>query len=171
MQKGRPSKYNAEVADAICRRLSHGEPLNAICKDEEMPGLSTVMDWLNPRGKFFKPNFSELYARAREIQADTLADEILEIADNSANDWEPVLDKEGVIVDIKVNREAIDRARVRIDARKWRAARMAPKRWGDRVEQVHTGDASADPIKLLLEEIAQAPASKPQDHIKEKDVG
>lgn len=79
--------------------------------------------------------FSKQYARAREAQADTLADEILEIADDTSRDT-IATEKNGE----QPNSEWITRSRLRVDARKWLASKMAPKKYGDRIEASHTGE-------------------------------
>jgi hypothetical protein len=102
---GRPSKFSDKLADRICERIANGESLRSICADKNEPGKRTVMTWLSSNEAF-----RHQYARAREDQADHYADEIIEIADNEAD---------------------TNRARVRIDARKWKASKLAPKRYGD----------------------------------------
>ena len=104
---GRPSSFTQEVADAICLRLADGESLREICRDESMPGRETVRRWL-----LENEGFRGQYARAREDHADSNADHALEIAHASTT-------------------ESAQRDRLEIDTLKWRAARMAPKRWGD----------------------------------------
>jgi len=98
-----------------------------------MPAQSTVYDWL-----FKYPAFAEQYTRAREEQADTLADEIIAIADE-----DPVMaeyrDKDGNLVDIKIDSGYVNYQRQRIDARKWTAMKLKPKKYGDKL--VHAGDA------------------------------
>jgi len=97
-----------------------------------MPAQSTVYEWL-----FRHPSFAEQYTRAREEQADTLADEIIAIADE-----DPVMaeyrDKDGNLVDIKIDSGYVNYQRQRIDARKWTAMKLKPKKYGDKV--VHAGD-------------------------------
>ena len=88
-----------------------------------MPAKAMVFRWL---GKF--PSFSDQYARAREAQADAIFDEILDIADDSANDW---VEREG---GPQLNGEHVQRARLRIDARKWMAGKMRPKVYGDKLD-------------------------------------
>jgi Bacteriophage Sf6, terminase small subunit-like len=61
------------------------------------------------------------------MQADLMADEIIEIADDARNDW---VMRDGQRV---LDRENINWARLRIDARKWLMARLAPKKWGNRL--------------------------------------
>ena len=111
-------EYSEDLAALICGRLADGESLKAICMTQGCPNKKVVYKWLATR-----PDFLALYTQAREDQADTLAEEILAISDDSSKD----LDENG-----KVDREVIDRARLRVDSRKWIAARLKPKRWGDR---------------------------------------
>lgn len=124
----RPSSFTQETADAICLRLTEGESLRGICRDEEMPAASTVFKWLADRKEF-----SEQYARAREAQADHMAEEILQIADDGSNDTYQTENGEAV------NHDVIARSRLRVDARKWLAAKMAPKKYGDKVTTELTG--------------------------------
>ena len=92
-----------------------------------MPAQSTVYDWLL---RF--PEFAEQYTRAREEQADTLADEIIAIADESPETVE-VRDKEGNVIDIKIDSGYVGYQKQRIEARKWTAMKLKPKKYGDRV--------------------------------------
>jgi hypothetical protein len=131
MSIGRPSDYSAEAAADICARLAAGEPLVRICREDDKPHLSTVYRWLAAH-----EDFREIYARAREDQADTLADEIVEIADDGRNDT--YTDGEGVE---RVNQDVINRSRLRVDARKWVAAKLKPRKYGDKVTTEH---ANAD---------------------------
>lgn len=126
---GRPSDYNAKITESICERLSLGESLREICSSEDMPSKTTVMRWLNA-----KPEFRDQYARAREAQAEHWADEIIEIADDGTNDWTERQNKDGSTYDA-VDNEVINRSRLRVDTRKWLMARMAPKKYGDKVTQ------------------------------------
>ena len=109
----RTLEYSQEVADAICERLVNGESMRTICKDEDMPAVSTVFRWLT-----MVPAFSEQYARARDEQADTLADEILAIADTA---------------------EDAQKARLQVDVRKWYAGKLRPKKYGEKVTQEVSG--------------------------------
>jgi hypothetical protein len=125
---GRPSDYSDELAAEICGKLASGKPLTKICAEESMPCESTVYLWLKKQ-----EGFSEMYARAREDQADTLADEMLEIADDSSRD---TLKTEAGEV---CNTEYVQRSRLRVDTRKWIASKLKPRKYGDKVE--HTGPA------------------------------
>lgn len=129
MPIGRPSDYSFETAADICSRLAAGEALSKICRDERMPALSTIYVWMSKH-----PEFAEMYARAREDQADTLADEILEIADDGRNDTYE--DEDGRRI---TDWEIVNRSKLRVDARKWIAAKLKPKKYGDKVSAEHSG--------------------------------
>ncbi|OBU84574.1 hypothetical protein [Chromobacterium subtsugae] len=141
----RPSKYSRAVVERICERLACGHSLTRICRDPKMPSMSMVMRWLDKHTEF-----REQYARAREIQADTLADEILDIADDGQNDTYPI-DGTGAT---GVNHDVIARSRLRVDARKWYASKLAPKKYGEMVKQEITG---ADDGPLIVEIVRYAP--------------
>jgi len=137
---GRPTIFTQDLADTICVRLSLGESLRSICRDDHMPAQQTVYVWLN-RDKAFQ----DQYARAREEQADTHADEIIAIADEDP-EVNPIRDKDGNVIDIKIDSGYVAYQKQRIEARKWTAAKLRPKKYGERV--THAGD---DESPLVLE--------------------
>lgn len=126
MKTGRPSEFTEAMADAICEKIAEGESLRAICRDAEMPAKSTVFKWLTQQ-----QTFADQYAHAREAQADALADEICDIADDGSNDWMERRREDGSVDDV-VNHEHITRSKLRVDARKWVAAKLKPKKYGER---------------------------------------
>ena len=134
MKGGRPEIYTPTLASAVLARLSEGESLRSICRDEEMPARATVYAWVleNTNG------FSGQYSRARELQAHALADDLLEIADNGTNDWMKRNDADNP--GWAVNGEHINRSRLRFDARRWAASKILPKVYSDRVQQALTGE-------------------------------
>ena len=103
------------------------------------------MAWLDGS----KPAFSEQYARAREAQADKLAEESLQIADDGRSDT--YLDAEG---NEKTDNEAIQRSRLRVDTRKWLASKMAPKKYGDKVAIGGADDLG--PVQTVAKEMTDA---------------
>ncbi len=135
--RGRPTRYTPDVATDICTRLAEGGSLRSICDDAAMPARSTVTGWLFD-GEH--EDFMDQYARAREAQAEARADEIVDIADDESGDF--TTDEDGKRV---VNHEHIQRSRLRVDARKWIAAKLLPKRYGDKLQ--HTGDGGG-PIRV-----------------------
>lgn len=149
---GRPSSFTAQMGNTICERLADGESLRAICADEGMPPQATVFRWLAVNDLF-----REQYARAREAQADVLADETIAIADDGRNDWMEKIGKDGEAVGWQVNGEAVARSRLRVEARKWFAAKLQPKKYGDRTTLA--GDAE-NPLSFVMEQIAANPKSR-----------
>lgn len=136
---GRPSDYSREVTTAICIRLGLGESLREICRDEDMPDKSTVMRWLASHQEF-----RDQYASAREAQADYYAEEIIEISDDGTNDT--YTDDNG---NTRTDQEVIGRSRLRVDTRKWLMARMAPKKYGDKITQEVTGADGAPLVPII----------------------
>lgn len=117
----------ANAKAAICDRIANGESLRQILSDEHMPASSTVFLWLSNDA-----TFSEQYARAREAQADAVFDDILSIADDGRNDW--MRRKFGDDERWVENGEAIRRSQLRIEARKWMAGKLKPKKYGDKLD-------------------------------------
>jgi hypothetical protein len=125
-------EYSTEIVDRICERIADGESLRSICADDDMPSTTAVMKWLANDAAFVAQ-----YARAREMQADVMFDEILDIADDGRNDWMERRDEEGGNLGWKENGEALNRSRIRIDARKWMAGKLRPKKYGDKLALEH----------------------------------
>jgi Bacteriophage Sf6, terminase small subunit-like len=112
---GRPTKYSPEWAEGFCALIAEGQSVAEICERCDQPSQQSVYTWLREN-----EDFLERYARAREAQADKLFKECLEIADRGS---------EGE----NENPQRIQRDRLRIDTRKWMAARLAPKKYGDQI--------------------------------------
>lgn len=143
---GRPSKYTPEQAVAICERIRKGEWLHKIAGTEGLPPEATLYRWLDDN-----EDFRELYARAREDRTDRMAAEMLEIADDSAEDTIFVQDsdKDGEGAREVQNHEWINRSRLRVDARKWLMSKLAPKRYGDKITQEITGKDGAPLVPVI----------------------
>jgi hypothetical protein len=103
-----------ELIDRILNELMSGRTLRDVCRDDGMPVPSTVLAWMNEH--------RARYDQARKFGYEMTADEILEIADDSRNDWKR--NKAGELV---LNSENIAHARLRINARRWLLARALPK--------------------------------------------
>lgn len=160
-QTGRPTLYSQELATIILAKVMAGESLRSICRDEEMPSRSTVHLWLAK-----SKAFSDQYARACEIRAEELFDEMFEIADDATNDYmlqasKDAGDEDGVSLKAGFNSENVQRSRLRIDTRKWALARMNPKKYGDKITNEVVGKdggpittAAIDTKKLTKEQLA-----------------
>jgi len=141
------STYTEEMADKICERIADGESLKAICEEEGMPSKATVFKWLGQNASFV-----DKYARAREAQADALFDDILSIADDGRNDWMERRGEEDA--GWVANGENIRRAQLRIDARKWMAGKLRPKKYGEKLDIDGTLTHEAgDSIKALMDAV------------------
>lgn len=119
------STYDPEIGDKICERIATSSSgLHTICKEDGMPSVATVFNWLRDNKSFL-----DNYTRAKDCQADFMADEILEIADDTSNDTKYTEDGREY-----ANSEWINRSRLRVDARKWIASKLKPKKYGDKLE-------------------------------------
>ena len=119
---GSAYKWTPEIEAELFMRISDGESLRSICEDDWLPSRETVRKRLMD-----DDDFAGRYARARETQAHTLVDQIIEIADDQSGDWEN--GENGP----RLNAEHIQRSRLRIDARKWMAGKLAPKVYGEKI--------------------------------------
>lgn len=115
--RGRPSGYSVEEADMICAWIADGKSLRSYCREHAREAV-TVYRWLRE-----EKEFALRYARAHDDRADSLADEIVDIADEAVG---------GTNDDIQA-------ARLRIDARKWVSSKLKPQKWGDKVEVEQKG--------------------------------
>lgn len=131
---GRPSTYDHDKAMEICARLTLGQSLQSICaKVPNMPCEATVFHWLNGN-----PSFLKTYLRARELQADSLFDQVLDIADNEGRDIVELKNEEGKTREV-LNPVAVARAKVKIDARFRMAGKLNPKKYGEKLLQEISG--------------------------------
>jgi hypothetical protein len=134
---GRPSGYSPELADVICWQLAMGKTLTSICEAPGMPDESTVRKWaLDQEGEFY-PH----YARARELGYLKMADDILDIVDDGRNDWMTI--RKGDAEFEVVNREVVDRSKLRFEARRWLLSKALPKLYGDKLDVKTTHEAGA----------------------------
>jgi hypothetical protein len=126
---GRPVKYTKETFDEICKRIANGESLRKITRDDDFPEMITVYRWFRQY-----PELCTQYATAKQDRADTYTDEIIEIAD-----------------DLKTSSsEEIQKAKLRVDVRKWIASKHHPRNYGDRVGQ--DDDKKVEPVIIQINE-------------------
>lgn len=131
---GIASSYTDELARKICLLIMEGKTLRAICDDPRMPNKTTITRWLaEPKFEAFR----EMYYYARRVYAELLMDEVIEIADDTSQDWMQTYDKKGEPNGWKPDNEAIQRSRVRIDSRKWLAAKLIPRIYGEKLDIEH----------------------------------
>ena len=117
-RRGAPSLYSDALAQVILDRVATGESLRSICEDDDMPALSTIIQWLaGNRGA--SPDFAPQYARSKELGMEAHVNDMLRIAQSGSGD--------------------VNRDRLVIDVIKWQASKLAPKRYGDRITQEISG--------------------------------
>lgn len=125
---GRPSDYSEKGADLICELIAGGESLRRICLKDGFPDRATVLRWLDKHEEF-----AAKYARARELQGDVMDEDIGEVID-------------------EVRSGAMDpqAGRVVLAGLQWRAAKLAPKKYGDKiaVDANHSGGVT---LKVVSE--------------------
>ena len=115
---GRPTDYTDELVDRICEEIASGRSLNRICKTESWaPDKSTFYRWM-----YKHESIRDKYARAKNACQEFAAEDILEIA----NDATP---------------ETYNVARLKVDAHKWVASKLLPKRYGEKQQLEHTGES------------------------------
>lgn len=139
---GRPSDYTPELAAQICHRLAQGESLRQVCRDEGVPSESTVRGWVVDN----RDGFSAQYARARDIGLDALADELLAIADTPQLGVKTKETSDGKTE--TTEGDMIEHRRLQVDSRKWYLSKMAPRKYGDKLQ--HTGDGGG-PVQMIVE--------------------
>ena len=123
-------KDKDNIFEYVCQEIEKGRALRNVLKDENMPSTSTFYQWLdNDEVK------AKQYARATEVRADIIFDDILAIADENTNDTS--INENGIEV---VNNDVIQRSRLRIDARKWVLSKLNPKKFGDKTDITSGGE-------------------------------
>lgn len=141
-KRGAPAfRWTPEIESEILKRMAEGESLRTICKDDWLPSRTTV------RIRAIEDeDFAVRYARARELQADELFDQIKDIADDSTEDW---MDGDG---GPKLDVEHVQRSKLRIDSRKWMAAKLRPKVYGDKIDLNHSGKLAVESVSVSFED-------------------
>lgn len=114
---GRKSKYTEALGELICEQIASGQTLKSICSEKGMPSERTVHYWLTDKDKIA---FLQSYNKSKLVQYDVLFDEIIDISNDDIND-----------TPTKVNR-----ARIKIDARKLYVRTLNPAKYGDKPEPV-----------------------------------
>jgi len=128
---GRPSTFSQEVADEICEHMANGESLREVCSRDNMPNRSTVARWLAA-----SEQFRDQYAHACEMRQEELFDQIIQIADTPQVGTKSVSKATGIEI---TEADMIEHRRLQVEARKWALGKMAPKKYGDKVQTELTG--------------------------------
>lgn len=139
MTRGRKSEYTPALGDEICTWIADGGSLLAWCR-KSGASYGTIMRYLSSNDEF-----RDNYARAREDQAHKLAEEILHIADTPMIGVKTKTDKDGNVE--TTEGDMIEHRRLQVDARKWYAGKVAPKKYGD-FQRTEVSGADGGPVVI-----------------------
>lgn len=134
-------RYPESIKADILAEIANGRSLRSICRDEGMPSVKSFLAWV----KDDENGLGKQYARAMEMRAEALFEEILEIADDGINDTYSKEDGSDA-----VNHDVIARSRLRVDARKWALSKMMPKKYGDKLDLSST-DGTMTPQQVIYQ--------------------
>lgn len=154
-------KWSVELENAICSAIAiNAKGLDEICEENEFPNARSVY-----RRLIESEEFCQRYARARELQLQVLADQIIPLADKDRICQKRTIKADGseeiVILD------QVERTKLQIDSRKWLLAKLNPKKYGDKIE--HTGEVGIKtvivpaPAKSAIPRPASAPVFEEED--------
>lgn len=133
---GRPTIRTPQTDDEIINRLSEGETLRSICRDDHMPHWTTAYSWMDD-----DKAFSLRVACARDIGYDAIGEQALEIADNSTGDTRHT--ERGEACDT----EWVARSKLRVETRLKLLAKWSPKKYGEKTSMEVTG-ANGGPVQV-----------------------
>ena len=129
--------YTEPLAAEICGRISDGELLLSICKEENTPTVRRVNEWLKDHS-----DFAQLYENAIRDRLVIFEEQTIEISDSMQNDFKTIVKngKERRVVDPEV----IARAKLRVDSRHKYLKAYKPERWGE--QSTLTVNNNSDPV-------------------------
>lgn len=154
MAAGRTTTYTLEIAERICKDIAtSNKGIVEICNNcDDYPCHQTVSEW-----RIRNKEFGAMYARAKQDQVEFLVDEILTICDDTSKD--KILNDKGILV---TDHEHVNRSRLRIDTRKWIAAKLAPRLYGDKTVIEQTTVHKLDESNIAELETAKKAYEKPE---------
>jgi hypothetical protein len=136
----------------VLKAVEGGEPLGRTLKLPDMPSRRKFYDWIRD-----DESMRERYARACELRADAIFEEIFDIADETSRDT--IITEKGEIP----NSEWINRSRLRVDARKWALSKMNPKKYGDKLDVTSGNKPMAMPAIVGMVIKNETPIDEPTD--------
>jgi hypothetical protein len=133
-------EFSEKIAQEICVSLATSSlGIRKLRKNNpHWPSVETIFRWLHDN-----PLFRQQYTRAKQNQIDSFIDDVIDIADDTSNDW--VQNEKGTTV---ANHDHINRARLRIDVRKWLACKLVPKIYGDSKEVKENSDDAISQFRV-----------------------
>jgi hypothetical protein len=134
---GRKTILTEELTAAICAHVAAGNSVRSL----KVCDPSSVFGWIQKNREF-----AARYAEAKQIALERMAEEVLDISDDDSRD----LDDDGA-----PNHAAVQRARLMVDSRKWLLAKLAPKKYGDRLELAGEVSLTTSRAQVMRERAAK----------------
>lgn len=147
---GGKTSYTQELADEIVARISDGETLRAICREEHMPAWRTVYDWIASN-----QDFSTRIARARDLGFDAIAEQALSIADTPVQGTRRKETADGVET---IYEDMLGHRKLQVETRLKLLAKWSPKKYGEKPE--FPEDEKEIPPTHVIFEVVDASAKK-----------
>jgi hypothetical protein len=151
-----PPSYTPELDAEICQRVASGETLRAICRDAHMPSWVTVYEWRKANA-----DFAARLAAARELGADAIAEEALQIADTTKLGERTEDSEQGLKV---VREDMLGHRKLQIETRLKLLAVWFPRKYGQRIDMTTAGES----LNLTPEQRAAKLASIAQQAARRK---
>jgi hypothetical protein len=139
-------QYSDALAQEICERIASGELLTVICLDEHLPTVRCCNQWLRDHGEF-----AALYQSALSDRLSIFEEQLVQIADEAARDFDEVKSKGSVrrVLDPGKNQAA----KMRIEVRRLHLKAGKPQKWGDSATIITKSDDAFDPAGMNAEEL------------------
>ena len=158
MPAGRPiDPVPQNVADEVTDWISEGKTLREYCRQPEKPSYGTIYNWVNK-----DEEFAERFARAREQGEEIIAQECLAIADDGTNDYMEQQHGDDEESSWRFNGEHVQRSKLRVDTRLKLLAKWNPKKYGDKIQNEHSGEIRTIVVEPDQKPDANRPALKPE---------
>jgi terminase small subunit-like protein len=154
--------YSQALGFEICRRIGSGEVLTVICAEPTMPPIDIVFDWLETAGNVELSAFQLDYEAAEKRRDRVYEDQLIEIADDSTNDYVDKVNQKTQETFRVVDQEVITRSKLRIDMRLRILKARNPVKWGDNTQaaEVQRRLASAGAPPQVIFNIVKAPGQE-----------
>lgn len=145
--------YTPELSASICEQIATStNSMKAICANLGL-SIYTILCWLSESHPNYREDFAQDYARAKEMQADMLAERVLEVASTVRVGEKTKTDKDGN--EEITTGDMVDRSRLEVDALKWTAAHLRPRKYGDKLDLTSNGDKLSTSVIILPAKDAQ----------------
>lgn len=162
-ETGRPTIFTQELADVICELLAMGWSMRKVVEQGEeetgvqMPAIRTIFKWLREN-----ESFMHQYARAKEEAVEAEMELANDIAEDGRNDWMEIQDKNGTVVGWRVNGEAVQRSKLRVDLIKWKASKLKPRKYGEKLD-LTSGGKKIKQSPIIVSDIRSRSANTEQE--------